>query len=120
MGINDTKIGGVSPTDVPKQYKLSKACLIMGILSLCLLPIFSLPAIITGIIASTKEKAAKKFYTPGIITGVISLVLAIIFAILIRLLLGWLGLSFKDFSSIDAMQNINTDMIFDKLPKWYL
>ena len=111
MAVNDTKVGGVSPSEVPKQFRLSKLSLTFGIMSLLLLPIFAPPGLILGLMASTKEKPAKKFFVPGIVTSVISIGLVIITFILIRVILAIFGLGFADLSDIDHCMEVIADFI---------
>ncbi len=111
MAVNDTKVGGVSPSEVPKQYKLSKFSLTFGIMSLLLLPVFALPGLILGLMASVKEKAAKKFYVPGIVTSLVSIGLAVITFILIRVILGIFGLGFKDLLDINHCMEVIADFV---------
>ena len=111
MAVNDTKVGGVSPSEVPKQFKLSRLSLTFGIMSLLLLPIFAPPGLILGIMASAKEKPAKKFYVPGIVTSVISIGLVVITAVLVRVLLGIFGLGFADLLDIDHCMEVIADFI---------
>ncbi len=111
MAINDTKVGGVSPSEVPSEYKISRLSLIFGIMSLLLLPIFSLPGLITGFLASKKEKAARRFYVPGIVTSAISLGLAIIVFILFRVILAVFGLGLSDLKDIDHCMQVIADFI---------
>lgn len=120
MAINDTKIAGVSPSEVPQKYPLSKVSLTMGILSLCLLPILGLPGFICGLLAASKEKPAKKYYLPGIVTSLISFALVIIVGIVIRVILSALGLSFSDFSSIESIKSIDLEPIFEVIAKPFI
>ncbi len=116
MAINDTKVGGVSVSEVPPQYKISKVSLTFGILSLLLLPIFSVPGLITGFLASRKEKPARRFYVPGIVTSAISLGLAIIVFILFRVLLAVFGLSLSDLKDLDHCMQVIADFVVAHTP----
>lgn len=109
MAVNDTKIGGVSPSEVPSHFKLSRLSLTFGIMSLLLLPVFAVPGLITGLMASVREKAARRFYIPGIVTSAISIVLVIVVFVLVRLLLAIFGLSFSDLKDIDYCMQVIAD-----------
>ena len=109
MSVNDTKIGGVSPSEVPSHFKLSKISLTFGIMSLLLLPVFALPGLIIGLMASAKEKPARRFYVPGIVTSIVSIALVILVFVLVRLLLAIFGLSFSDFKDIDYCMQVIAD-----------
>ena len=111
MAIENTKIGGVSVSDVPANYKLSKLSLTFGIMSLVIFPIFSFPGLILGLAASAKEKPARKFYVPGILTSVISMILVLIVFILIRIVLHVFGLTFGDFKDIDHVMEVIADYL---------
>lgn len=111
MDINNTGIGGVSPADVPKKYRLSRLSLTFGIMSLVLLPIFSLPGLITGLLASSKEKEAKKFFVPGIITSAVSIVLVVVCFALVRGLLAIFGLSFSNLKDLDHVMEVVADYL---------
>ena len=111
MAINETKIGGVSPDDVPAHFKLSKLSLTFGIMALVIFPIFSVPGLILGLMAHAKEKPARKFYVPGIVTSLISIALVIIVFILVRVLLAIFGLSFSDFKDIDHVMEVIADFV---------
>ncbi|MCR4617533.1 MAG: hypothetical protein K5669_05035 [Lachnospiraceae bacterium] len=113
MAINDTKVGGVSPADVPKGYKLSKLSLTFGIMSLVLLPIFSVPGLILGIMAFVKEKEAKKFYVPGIVTSAVSVALVIIVFVLFRVILAVFGLTFKDLTDVQYCMEVIADFVVE-------
>ncbi len=109
MAVNDTKIGGVSPSEVPSHFKLSRLSLTFGIMSLLLLPVFAVPGLIICLMASVREKAARRFYIPGIVTSAISIVLVIVVFVLVRLLLAIFGLSFSDLKDIDYCMQVIAD-----------
>ena len=111
MAINETKIGGVSPSEVPVAYRLSRLSLTFGIMSQLLLPVFSVPGLILGILASAKETPARRFYMPGIITSIISILLVIIVFILVRVILSIFGLTFSDFKDIDHVLEVIADFV---------
>ena len=113
MAINDTKIGGVSPSEVPESFKLSRLSLTFGIMSLVLLPVFSAPGLILGLLAAAKEKAAKKFYIPGIVTSAVSLGLVVICFILFRIVLAVLGLKITDLTDIQYCMEVIADFIVE-------
>ena len=111
MAIENTKIGGVSVSEVPANYRLSKLSLTFGIMSLVVFPIFSFPGLILGLMANAKEKPARKFYVPGILTSVISMALILIVFILVRVILHVFGLSFSDFKDIDHCMEVIADYL---------
>ncbi|MBQ8139018.1 MAG: hypothetical protein IJ195_06135 [Lachnospiraceae bacterium] len=113
MAINDTKIGGVSPSEVPESFKLSRLSLTFGIMSLVLLPVFSAPGLILGLLAAAKEKAAKKFYIPGIVTSAVSLGLVVICLILFRIVLAVFGLKITDLTDIQYCMEVIADFIVE-------
>lgn len=113
MAINDTKIGGVSPSEVPESIKLSRLSLTFGIMSLVLLPVFSAPGLILGLLAAAKEKAAKKFYIPGIVTSAVSLGLVVICFILFRIVLAVFGLKITDLTDIQYCMEVIADFIVE-------
>lgn len=113
MAINDTKIGGVSPSEVPESFKLSRLSLTFGIMSLVLLPVFSAPGLILGLLAAAKEKAAKKFYIPGIVTSAVSLGLVVICFILFRIVLAVFGLKITDLTDIQYCMEVIADFIVE-------
>ncbi len=111
MAVNETKVGGVAPSDVPSHFKLSKLSLTFGIMSLLLLPIFAIPGLITGLLAGAREKQARRFYVPGIVTSAISLALLIIVFILFRIVLAVFGLSLSDLKDIEHCMQVIADFI---------
>ena len=113
MAINDTKIGGVSPSEVPESFKLSRLSLTFGIMSLVPLPVFSAPGLILGLLAAAKEKVAKKFYIPGIVTSAVSLGLVVICFILFRIVLAVFGLKITDLTDIQYCMEVIADFIVE-------
>ncbi|GEM_PF-6095729 len=113
MAITDTKIGGVSPSEVPESFKLSKLSLTFGIMSLVVLPVFSAPGLILGLLAAAKEKAARKFYIPGIVTSAISIGLVIICFVLFRVILAVFGLKITDLKDIQYCMEVIADFIVE-------